>query len=191
MVETSQTRKQGVFRYFTMDNQRFEGVNMHRSRVGKFVLRVMLLVASLLLLQSCSWTGSDHVSWVFTTLDAHGGDRFDWKGGHREIELKAGSADVGVVATKLEPADLWGLRQGDALLRVDDKPVHTVRALLADLQGLHGADVGVWVKRNGMEMKLNLRGSDYRPVLPPSITPDTSMTSGNSGSSLAVSVDAH
>ncbi|MDQ6645940.1 MAG: hypothetical protein M3Y93_01740 [Pseudomonadota bacterium] len=76
----------------------------------------MFLVAPPPLLQSCSSAGSAHVSRVFTIVDAHGGDRFDWQGGQREIELKAGSAHAGVVVTKIEPVDWWGLRKGDMLL---------------------------------------------------------------------------
>jgi hypothetical protein len=108
---------------------------MRNSKVGKFVLMATLLVAPLLLLQSCSWTGSDHVRWEFTTLDAHAGDRFEWQGGDRQIELVASSADAGVVVTKIEPADWWGLRQGDVFLRAADKPVQTVRELLGDPAG--------------------------------------------------------
>jgi hypothetical protein len=179
------------FDFLRLIIQRFEGVNMHRSKIGKVILMAMFLVAPLALLQSCSWTGSDHVRWVFMTLDAHGGDRFDWQGGQREIELTADSAHAGVVVTKIEPADWWGLRKGDMLLRVADKPVRTVREVLGDLHALHGSDVAVWVRRNLIETKVSFRGSAYLPVLPPSITPNTTMTSGNSGSSAALSVDVH
>lgn len=164
---------------------------MHRSKVGKSVLMAIFLVAPLPLLQSCSWTGSDHVSWIFTTIDAHGGDRFDWQGGPREIELKAGSAHDGVVVTRLEPANWWGLRKGDMVLRVDDKPVWTVRDVLSDLQALRGADVAVWVRRNLVEKKVNLHGAAFRSVLPPSIAPNTTLASGSSGSSATLSADTH
>ncbi len=71
-----------------------------------------------------------------------------------------------------------------------DKPVRTVREVLGDLHALRGSDAAVWVMRNLIETKVSLGGSAYLAVLPLSITPNTTMTSGNSGPSAALSVDA-
>lgn len=162
---------------------------MRLSKRGKFVVMATLLAAPLLWLQSCSWSGSnhwtssDHVSWKFTTLDAGGGDRFDWKGDKEQIELVSKAAAVGVVVRKVDPADLWGLRQGDTVISVADKPARTVRELLDDLHALKGADAALLVKRRGNDVRVRVRGADYRIVLPPPIGRNEGVTWGESGSS--------
>ena len=171
---------------------------MRHFKVGKIVLKATLLVTSLLLLPSCSWsssdhwTGSDHVRWRFTILDAGGGDRFDWQGNKWQIELASMPADAGVVVRKLDPGDLWGLREGDMVISLANKPTGTVRELLGDLHALQGADAVASVKRGDTEMKVTLRGADYLTVLPSPIDRNATSEAGERGSSgshsLSVSV---
>lgn len=169
---------------------------MHNFNSGKFVLMATLLVAIPLLLPSCSWsssehwTGSDHVSWKFTIPDADGGERFDWKSSKSQIELTSKPAAAGVVVRKLDPADLWGLREGDTVITVANKPTRTVRRTLEDLHGLNGADAVASVKRAGAQMKVELRSVDYLVVLPLPIGRHVSMVGGENGSSGSSSLSA-
>lgn len=144
-------------------------------RSRSFGMFVLVIVA--LLLQSCSWT-SHQTAWMYTTLDPDGGDRFDWQDQNGQIELVAKPADAGVEVTKVHPDDLWGLRQGDLLISVGNKPTRSVRDLLADLHAMKGADAMAVVKRRGAKVMVKLRGADYRVALPPPIAPNDSMAAG-------------
>ena len=161
---------------------------MHHPKLGKFALMTALLVATPLLLQSCSWSNSDHVSWKFATLDAGGGDRFDWESSTRQIELTSRPVDAWVVVRKLEPADLWGLREGDMVISVADRPTRTVRELLDDLHDLKGADAMARVKRGDAEIKVKLPSADYLPMLPPPIDSHATTVAGERDSSESTSL---
>lgn len=169
---------------------------MGHSTVGKFVSMATLLVATSIFLQACSWsgsdhwTGTDHVSWKFTSRDGGAGDRFDWQSSKWQIELTSKPADAGVLVYKLDPADLWGLREGDRLISVADKPTRTVRELLEDMDALKGTDAVAVVKRGGTEMKVKLRGADYLVVLPPPIGHHAITVTGERGSSWSSSLSA-
>ena len=78
------------------------------------------------------------------------------------------SADgAGVEVTKVNPADLWGLRKNDMILSVDEHQVKHVDELFKQLQASKPAVVNIQLRRGDSEQTLTIAGSDYTNLINP------------------------
>ena len=82
------------------------------------------------------------------------------------LDLHSSDAS-GVTITKLAPADLWGLRQDDAILAIDGHAIKNVDDVFAQLNAHNPASVQVKIRRGNAEKSLTLTEDEYRRILHP------------------------
>ena len=84
----------------------------------------------------------------------------------RTLELHSGDGD-GVKVTRINPADLWGLRKSDVILTVAAQPVIHVDELFTQLQASKPAAVKIQLRRGDSEKTLTIAGADYTNLVNP------------------------
>ncbi|MEO8998650.1 MAG: PDZ domain-containing protein [Rhodanobacter sp.] len=106
-----------------------------------------------------------YAGWYTTFHNTH--DSLVWHNSDgRALELHSDNG-AGVEVTKLNPADLWGLRKSDMILAVDGHPVKHVDELFKQLQGSKPDTVKIQLRRDHSEQVLTIAGSDYTNIVNP------------------------
>ncbi|WEN15088.1 PDZ domain-containing protein [Rhodanobacter sp. AS-Z3] len=94
-------------------------------------------------------------------------DSLAWHNSDGRILDLHSSDNAGIEVTKVNPANLWGLQQGDVILAVDGHPVKHVGELFKQLQASKPANVKIQVRRGHAEQVLTVVASDYVNLVNP------------------------
>ncbi|MEO5811109.1 MAG: PDZ domain-containing protein [Rhodanobacter sp.] len=106
-----------------------------------------------------------YAGWYTSIHNTH--DSLVWRNSDgRALELHSEDG-AGVEVTKVNPADLWGLRKNDMILSVDEHQVKHVDELFKQLQASKPAVVNIQLRRGDSEQTLTIAGSDYTNLINP------------------------
>lgn len=92
-------------------------------------------------------------------------DLVSWRGGDQRLLVV--DDGKGLSVSKLSPASLWGLQQGDRIVTVDGRVVQNVRELLDTLRDAQGHDTRWNIERASEKKTIKIPSSDYRHLLDP------------------------
>lgn len=83
-----------------------------------------------------------------------------WRDAGRSLTFKSGDGN-GVRVARTEPANVWGLQQGDMIVAVDGQALDDVDDLVDRLSADKPADARLRVLRSGAAQEVSIAGRDY------------------------------
>jgi len=91
--------------------------------------------------------------------------RLEWREGDHHLVVDASQGIVRVTTT--EPANYFGARSGDRILRIDGKPVRSIDDLTGYLAASSRSQVPMTVLRKGNQVTVSIDPAAWGKVLPP------------------------
>jgi len=94
-------------------------------------------------------------------------DLLDWHESNHKLSLRSGKSD-GIQVTQTTPTSLWGLREGDTILAIDNQRVDHVDDMLKLLLAKKPAIVTMHVRNQQSERSIQVASTDYMQIVLPS-----------------------
>jgi len=114
--------------------------------------------------------------WVY---QLNSDDSLSWRIADHALKLHSDNTS-GITVTKVGTEPVWGLREGDVIVAVDDHPLKHVSELMNWLRASKPATVVLHVRRAGAPLALSVTAAEYgqviSPVPPTPSTPSTPST---------------
>ena len=101
--------------------------------------------------------------WVY---QLNSDDSLSWRIADHALKLHSDDAS-GITVTKVSAEPVWGLREGDVIVAVDDHPLKHVSELMNWLRASKPATVVLHVRRTDAVLALSVTAAEYGQVISP------------------------